>query len=140
MWFIQISVEKLELSYITSGNRLVKRLVSREISTTIPITETEKMSSNIPLPLPNAFKAFVSLSTDNLTVNSSATREQDLSILKDEVEIAHLPLEGPVSGTCTHVTARGWRALVWTPSQLLVQLYTNYSKPILTVRSNFSGA
>jgi hypothetical protein len=63
----------------------------------------------------------MSLSTENLIPNSPAANEPDVTKLEEEIEIAHLPLEDPVVGTCIHPITRGWRALVWTPSQLLVR-------------------
>ncbi|KAK7689913.1 hypothetical protein QCA50_006552 [Cerrena zonata] len=116
----QMISEKLELLYITSGNRLVKRrLALPETPKPVPIIEAPKTSSNVHLPLPNAFKTLMSLSTENLISNSPAANEPDVTKLEEEIEIAHLPLEDPVVGTCIHPITRGWRALVWTPSQLL---------------------
>ena len=105
--------------YIAPGNRLVKRHLT--LPESAPVEEIGlKSSSSVHLPLPNPFKALVSLSSENLIAKPPVVPDEKETQFEDEIEIAHLPLEDPAIGTHVHLTARGWRALVWSSSQLLV--------------------
>ncbi|CAL1713651.1 unnamed protein product [Somion occarium] len=113
----QTNAGQLELIYVSSGNRLVKRYFTEPEIQQSHATEAAKTSSNVHLPVPNPFKSLMSTSTENLAAQSLDCNEG--ASFGEETDISSLPLDGSVQGIRMQTTARGYRALVWSHTQIL---------------------